>query len=260
LASILSGLGAKVSLAVRSRLLRSFDRSVGEHLTKCLSSNGIGIHEGVGAEQLPSLIGKLSPSCDLVLVATGRYPNTDRLRLSEVGVELTDTGAVRVDEHHCTAATGIYAVGDITGREMLTPVAIKAGRTWADRVFGGAASAPPMSYDNVPSAVFSLPPAASVGLSEEKARQRYGEAIEVNFSRFGPMLYSFLPREQRPQTMMKLVTRQSDGRVLGCHMVGDDAPEIIQGFAAAITAGVTREDLSRTIAIHPSAAEEFVLM
>jgi len=162
-----------------------------------------------------------------------------------------------VDEHSLTAVENIYAVGDCTDRINLTPVAINEGRALADTVFGNKPRL--MSYDNVPTAIFTTPEAATVGLSEEAAREQYGdEAIKVYRSRFRPMYYTLAGRDEK--TLMKLVVHQETGKVLGAHMVGDHAAEIIQGVAIAVKMGATKADFDATVGIHPSSAEEFVTM
>ncbi len=194
-------------------------------------------------------------SADLVMYATGRRPNTRGIGLEEAGVALNDEKAVAVDEWSRSSVPHIYAVGDVTDRLNLTPVAIAEGRALAETLFNDNPIA--VSHENVATAVFSQPPIGTVGLSETEARRRYG-AIDVYRTRFRPMKHTLSGSEER--TMMKLlVDRQSD-RVVGCHMLGADAPEIIQGLAIAVTCGATKRQFDRTIGIHPTAAEEFVTL
>ena len=271
-ATILQGLGCNTTLLVRSQLLRGFDRAIVSHFEDCLAQQGITVvkeHVPTAIKPQPtggyavSLQGADQQTTTLttdacVLFAIGRVPNTDKIGLEGVGIETNSDGSIPVDENHATNVPTIYAVGDVTGRAMLTPVAIKAGRTLADKLF--ASSTRVMSYDNIPTAVFSHPPIATVGQTEETARAAFGDDIEVFESRFAPLIYAPCPPKDKVRTLMRLVVRRSTQRVLGCHMVGVDAPEIIQGYAAAIHAGATKETFDNTVAVHPSSAEEFVLM
>lgn len=272
-ASILAGLGCHTTLVVRSTVLREFDSSLGAHLTEALVAQGVTVHSGAsvtalseGGPDQPRVLSfrdaegeeRRCATDACVLFATGRSPNTAHLNLETAGVHTTESGAIEVNHEHRTSCPTVFAVGDVTGQAQLTPVAIKAGREVADREFGNLPGS--MSYENIPTAIFSRPPVGTVGLSEEQARERYGDDVKVYQARFNPLLYSPLPPEKKVPTLMKLVVRPSNDRVLGFHMVGDDAPEIIQGFAAALKAGVTKTQLDSTVAIHPSAAEEFVLM
>jgi glutathione reductase (NADPH) len=194
-------------------------------------------------------------ACDAILFATGRKPNTRGIGLEEAGVKLAPSGAVVVDHCSRTSVENIFAVGDVTDRVNLTPVAIAEGHAFADSEFGGRPRH--IDHRNVPSAVFGQPPLACVGLTEAEARATHGE-VDIYRSRFRPMKHTLSGREER--TLMKLVVDAKTDRVLGCHMVGADAPEIIQGLAIAITAGATKAHFDRTIGIHPTAAEEFVTM
>ncbi|NBB81770.1 MAG: FAD-dependent oxidoreductase, partial [Alphaproteobacteria bacterium] len=177
------------------------------------------------------------------------------LGLDKAGVALDANGAVKIDEHYRTSADNIFAVGDVTDRIQLTPVAIGEGHALADTLFGGNPRG--ISYENIPTAVFSQPPIGTVGLTEALARQRFPR-VDVYRSSFRPMKYTLSGREER--SLMKLVVDRDTGRVIGCHMLGVDAPEIIQGMAVAMKAGATKADFDRTIGIHPTAAEEFVTM
>lgn len=266
-ASILQGLGCSTTLLVRSRILREFDASLGEHLSTALQRQGVRVHQGAAiqhieggtvafhdAEGQPQEV--TSDAC--VLFAAGRAPNTEGLGLENAGVVLNQGGAIEVDAEHRTSAPHIFAVGDVIGQAQLTPVAIRAGRNVADQEFGPSST--PMSYDDIPTAIFSCPPVGTVGLSEAQAQERHGDDLDVFQATFNPMLYSPCAPEDKVPTFMKLLVQRSTDRVLGFHMVGDDAPEIIQGFAAALKAGVTKTQLDSTTAIHPTAAEEFVLM
>ncbi|KAB2892575.1 MAG: glutathione-disulfide reductase, partial [Kofleriaceae bacterium] len=192
---------------------------------------------------------------DLVMAATGRLPATPGLGLAELGVTLDARGAVVVDEWSRTSVGHIYAVGDVSGRVALTPVAIREGHAFADTVFGGRPT--PVPHDCIPTAVFSQPPAAFIGLPEDLARAR-GVDVTIYATRFKPMRHALTGRDDR--TLVKMVVDTATRRVLGLHMVGDDAPEIVQAAAVAITMGACKEDFDRTFAIHPTAAEELVLL
>jgi len=192
---------------------------------------------------------------DLVMYATGRRPNTKRMGLAEVGVRINEAGAVIVDEWQRSSVPNIYAIGDVTDRINLTPVAIAEGRALAETLFNGNPTK--MDHADVPSAVFTQPPIGAVGLTEERARRECGE-VDVYLTRFKPMKNTLSGRAER--TLMKLVVDARSDRVLGCHMLGPDAPEIIQGLAVAIKCGATKRQFDQTVGIHPSAAEEFVTM
>ena len=194
-------------------------------------------------------------SADVVMYATGRNPNTKRLGLAEIGVETVNNGAVTVDEWSCSSLPNIYAIGDVTDRINLTPVAIAEGRALAETLFND--NPVKMDHANVPSAVFSQPPIGAVGLTEEEARRQYGE-VDIYSARFKPMKNTLSGRDER--TLMKLVVDARSERVLGCHMLGPDAPEIMQGLAIAVKCGVSKRMFDETVGIHPSAAEEFVTM
>jgi glutathione reductase (NADPH) len=192
---------------------------------------------------------------DLVMFATGRHPNSSGLGLDQAGVKLDELGAVIVDRYSQTSVDNIYAIGDLTNRKNLTPVAIAEGHAVADTLFGTSARA--VDHRNVPSAVFSQPAIGTVGLTESEARARYG-AVDIYKSSFRPLMHTLSGRDER--ALMKLVVEQESQRVLGVHMLGEDAPEIIQGMAIAVVMGATKADFDRTIGIHPTAAEEFVTM
>ena len=192
---------------------------------------------------------------DCVFFATGRRPRTVDLGLEAVGVETNETGAIVVNEDFQTNVPSVYAVGDVIDRMALTPIALAEGMILARRLFGSTERE--MSYENVPTAVFSDPNIGTVGLTEEAAREQYGDVV-IYASSFRPMKHTMSGR--REKTFMKLVVDGESERVLGCHMVGPDAGEIIQGFAVALNCGATKTQFDRTIGIHPTAAEEFVTM
>lgn len=262
-AGIFAAAGVAVTEIIRApQILRGFDVEVAAHLAGEMAKHGIVIRPStrvVAVERSGDGYVVVTDSgarieADAVMYATGRVPNTDGLGLDRAGVELNEGGAVLVDERQQTTAEGIYAIGDVTDRVNLTPVAIAEGRALAETLFNGN----PQTVDrrDVPTAVFSQPPVGTVGLTEEAARA-IGE-VDVYKAVFRPMKHTLSGRDER--TLMKLVVDRASGRVRGCHMVGADAPEIIQGLAIAVKAGLTKADFDRTIAIHPTAAEEFVLM
>jgi glutathione reductase (NADPH) len=193
-----------------------------------------------------------------VIWAIGRVPAVEDLGLDRAGVALDAYGFIVTDKYQATSAEGIYAVGDVTGRAQLTPVAIAAGRRLSDRLFGGQPDRY-LDYNNIPTVVFGHPPIGTVGLTEEAARAQYGdEAVTVFRSGFVPMYHALTTR--KPRTDMKLVTVGPDKRVVGVHVIGPGADEMIQGFAVAVRMGATKRDFDDTVAIHPTSAEEFVTM
>ena len=260
-ASILAGLGCAVSMRYRGNLpLRGFDPDLRRRIAASLQQQGIVLHPGALPQQVTKQtdgwqlhVGNGSETTDYLLAALGRKPNTADLGLERVGLELAAGGAVPVDAQLQTAVRGLYAVGDITHRKDLTPVAVAEGRWLADRLFA-ASVRPPPSLQHVPTAVFSLTPAASVGLAEDECPP--GTAVYE--SDFRPMRLAFGTRRER--CYLKLLASPMDGKVLGIHMHGSDAPEIIQSLAIAVTAGLSKDDFDRTMALHPSTAEEFVLL
>lgn len=265
LAGVFRAAGSEVTLAIRGdELLRGFDIDVRSAITSEYRKKGIRILSEIFVRDVDKMKdGSLSLlttsgdtiATDTVLYAIGRTPNTTNIGLAEVGVELSELGAVIVDERSRTKVESIYAIGDVTNRVNLTPVAIAEGRTLVEMLYRGGDGV--VDHREVPSAVFSQPPVATVGCSEQHARDTFGE-IDVYVSSFRPMKHTLSGRDER--TMMKLVVARSTQKVVGLHMVGPDAPEIVQGFAVAIRCGATKKDFDRTIGIHPTAAEEFVTM
>jgi glutathione reductase (NADPH) len=263
-AGIFNALDAKVTQVLRGdTVLRGFDEDVRATLSEEMVRKGIELRtetvvrsiEKGGRGYSLRLAGDETMECDLVLYATGRRPNTDGLGLREAGVALNGRGAVVVDEFSRTSVPNIWAVGDVTDRVNLTPVALAEAMAFVKTEFRGQPT--PMRYDNIASAVFSMPQVATVGLTEAEARARHGK-IDVYLSRFRPMRNILAGRDER--TMMKMVVDRASDRVLGIHMVGPEAGEIVQGFAVALTCGVTKAQIDATIGIHPTAAEEFVTM
>ncbi len=267
LGGVLAALGSEVVMFLRyDRVLRYFDTMLSDHLMRHMSAAGIEIVTsavpraltGAGPYTLELEDGRRCEGFDRVLWAIGRAPNTASLALDRAGLAPTHLGYVPVDEYQNTSVPGIYAVGDVTGRAELTPVAIAAGRRLADRVFGHDRNRR-LSYDVIPTVIFSHPPIGTVGLSETEALQRYpAEPVHVYTSEFVPMFNALT--EEKPVTAMKLVVVGADERIVGCHVIGSGADEMTQGFAVAVTMGATKRDFDDTIAIHPTSAEELVTM
>ncbi len=263
-AGIFNGFGSEVHLVYRGDLpLRGFDDDIRQHMAEALANRGIHIHNGATVTVVrphnKQLAVKLSDGqvimSDQILAATGRVPNTQGLGLEAAGVEMTDREAICVDNNSQTNIDSIFAVGDVTDRINLTPVAIAEGHAFADTLFGQKQRQ--ANHKNVASAVFSQPPVASVGLTEEEARQEHGE-LDVYESRFNPMKNTLSGRNER--TYMKLIVASRGQKIVGIHMVGSDSAEIMQGLAIAVNMGATKEDFDAVIGIHPTAAEEFVTM
>lgn len=264
-AGIFNALGSQVTLVNRSEtLLRGYDRSIVDRLVQISMARGIDFRLNCPFEKVEkaadgSLLvhrGRADPiSADVVLVATGRRPNTDGLGLESAGIELGKGGEIPVDRIGRTSCGSIYAVGDVTDRVQLTPIAIREGQAFADAVFGGKETS--VDYDCIPSAVFSHPPLAAVGLTEGQARDKYGK-VRVYSSDFRPMKNIFADRAERG--LYKMVVDDASDRVVGLHMIGPEAPEILQAAAIAIKARLTKADFDATVALHPSMAEELVLL
>jgi len=263
-ACIFKGLGADVTQLYRGeQILRGFDRDIRDTLADALRGKGLDLRVGLNVSAIEktgtgltlTLDNGDSMDVDEVMYATGRAPNVQGLGLEAAGVEVDRKGAIKVDGYSRTSTENIYAVGDVTDRIALTPVAIKEGAAVAATLFADTPTT--VDYSGVPAAVFSQPEVGTVGLSEEDARAEHGE-VDVYMSRFRPMKYTLPGREER--AMIKLVVDPATDKVLGAHMVGPDAAEIIQGVAVAIKCGATKAQFDATVAIHPSSAEELVLM
>jgi len=195
---------------------------------------------------------------DHVLVAIGRTANTEKLNLESVGVKVDQQGHVIVDEYQNTTAPFIYALGDVCGKALLTPVAIAASRKLSDRVFGGIADSK-ISYENIPTVVFSHPPIGTVGMTEEEAKKHFGaENVKTYVESFVPMYHQLTKRKTK--TTLKMVVTGKEERVVGLHLIGNNVDEMIQGFAVAVNMGATRKNFNDTMAIHPTTSEEIVLM
>jgi glutathione reductase (NADPH) len=263
-AGIFNGLGSKTTVLYRGeQVLRGFDHDVRNFLQQELVKKGIDVRCRTNVTRIDKVAGALRVTlddgtaieCDEVLYATGRRPLTRNMGLEKAGVALDDVGAIKVDGWSKSSVPNIYAVGDCTNRLNLTPVAIREGHAFADTVFGNT----PWMVDHAdcPSAVFTQPPVGTVGLTEERARERYGE-IDIYRETFRPMKHTMSGRSER--TLMKLVVDRKSQMLVGAHMVGLDAPEIIQTLAIAVKLRATKQQVDQTIAIHPTAAEEFVTM
>jgi glutathione reductase (NADPH) len=263
-AGIFAGLGVETTLVYRGpNILRGFDDDVRAHMAGEIEKRGIKVvlgcqHESIEKTDagLVSHLGNgMTLETDQIMFATGRVPHVKGLGLDKAGVELTEHGAVKVDGHSKTTADNIWAIGDVTDRMNLTPVAIREAVAFHETVFKDNPQA--FDYEAVPTAVFSQPPVGVVGLTESEARKACGE-IDVYLTRFRPMKTAFYGDDER--TLMKLVVQASTGRVVGCHIVGPDAPEMIQLAGIAVKAGLTKAQWDATCAVHPSAAEELVTL
>ena len=265
-AGIFNGLGSQVTLANRSEtMLRSYDQQIVERLIQISLAKDIDIRlncsitkiekQDDGSFLVHDNHGRDPQVFDAVLVATGRKANTGGLGLENADVKVNGRGAIIVDDEARTSSASIYAVGDVTDRVQLTPVAIREGHAFADRIFGSENRK--IDYDHIPSAVFSQPPIASVGLTEAEAREQYRD-VKIYSSDFRAMKNIFAHRAER--SLYKMVCDATTGKILGLHMISPDAPEILQVAAVAIKAGLTKQDFDDTVALHPSMSEELVLL
>lgn len=263
-AGIFAGLGSEVTLAYRRDLiLRGFDDDVRRTVEAGMRERGIDIRYHCAPARLERIDGGIDVSFsdessgqyDVVMFATGRSPYTWDLGLEQVGVKTGEQNRIEVDRYSRTSVDSIFAVGDVTDRINLTPVALMEGHAFADTQFGGMDR--PIEHANVPAAVFSQPPVGTVGMTEAQARAKL-DAVHIFRSSFTPMKYTLSGRKEK--ALMKLVVDAGSDRVVGCHVVGPDAPEICQGFAVAVRAGLTKADFDRTIGIHPTSAEELVTL
>ncbi len=263
-AGIFSHLGAETTIVYRGdKVLRGFDEDLRDHLTEAYTKRGIRIVAGHIFTRIEKtaggLTGHLSNSttltADEIMFAVGRAPNTGGLGLDKVGVELGGNGHVVVNEYSKSSVDSIFAVGDVTGRAALTPVAIREGHAFADTEFGGRPRM--VEHTMIPTAVFSTPEIASVGLPEHLARERYGR-LDVYKAVFRPLKATLSGRDEK--MLMKLIVDRESDKVVGCHVLGEDAAEIIQMAAIAVRLGATKADFDATMALHPTAAEEFVTL
>lgn len=267
LAGVFNALGSQTQVVIRKQsVVRSFDAMLGHELMGAMEKDGIEITTRV----IPASVEKSERGLvlhaedartfgpvDCVLWAVGRAPNVEGLESERAGVVSDDRGFIRTDKLQQTNIDHIFALGDVSGREALTPVAIAAGRRLADRLYGGMEGRH-LDYDLIPTVIFSHPPIGTVGMTEDAALAEYGDAVKVYTSAFTPMYYALGDKKQR--SVMKLITIGSEEKVVGCHVIGEGADEMLQGFAVAIRMGATKADFDDTVAIHPTSAEELVTM
>jgi glutathione reductase (NADPH) len=276
LAGVLNGLGVDTHLVVRKhKALRTFDDDISDHLDKEMQRQGITIHRNtMGLSKIEKQEnGKLTgymvtegmdpvADADIILYAPGRIPNVETLNLDKVGVELDGKGYIKVDDFQNTTADSVYALGDVCGKVELTPMAIAAGRRLSDRLFDGKEDSK-TSYELVPTVVFAHPTIGTIGMTEKEAVAKYGESnIKVYKSRFPNLYYGIFQMEsdEKPKTFMKLVCAGKEELVVGLHIIGMGADEMLQGFGVAMKMGATKADFDSSVAIHPTGAEELVTM
>lgn len=268
LTGVLHHLGSDASLVLRGeKPLRGFDEILRDGFMEASQADSLHVVTGFdttrleraddGCINLYSEDGRCLDGYDTVIWAAGREPNTDRLGLENTSIELNPDGSIPTDPYQQTNVPGVYALGDIASEWQLTPVAIAAGRRLADRVFGGMAGRR-LVYENIPTVIFTHPPIGTVGLTEEQAREQHGEAVKIYTSRFIAMDYAMSADKRR--TLMKLVCVGPEEQIVGAHIFGPHADEMLQGFAVAVRMGATKRDFDDTVAIHPTSAEEMVTM
>jgi glutathione reductase (NADPH) len=268
LGGIFSALGTRTTIVLRHDcMVRHFDRMLGESLLTIMRDEGFDIvthalprelrRNAEGALELALVDGRVLGPFDSLIWAVGRAPSTLELGLDALGVRLDDCGHVVTDPYQNTSVEHLYAIGDVTQHAGLTPVAIAAGRRLSDRLWGGQ-SERKLDYENIATVVFSHPPIGTVGMSEQDARALYGDAVKVYTSSFVPMYHAFTRR--RPHAHMKLVTLGTEQKIIGVHVIGEGADEMMQGFAVAVHMGATKRDFDDTVAIHPTSAEELVTL
>ena len=267
LGGVFNALGSDVNIVVRKEgIVRSFDATLGEEVMLAMQNSGIRFDTRVipaSVEKqddglvMTSEDGRRFGPVDCVLWAIGREANSDTLALDAAGVKTDAQGFIPVDKFQATNVDHIFALGDVTGAQALTPVAIAAGRRLADRLYGKMEGRH-LDYRLVPTVIFSHPPMGTIGMTEAEARAEYGDTVKVYLSRFTAMYYAL--GEKKQPSVMKLITAGDDERIVGCHVIGDGADEMMQGFAVAIRMGATKKDFDDTVAIHPTSAEELVTM
>ncbi|MDH5180576.1 MAG: glutathione-disulfide reductase [Gammaproteobacteria bacterium] len=268
LAGVLNGLGSEVSMLLRKdHFLGNFDAMLRETLMEEMVEAGINIMPRISIERVEKVSdGSLTIHCqggvtltgfDALIWAIGRAPNIEPLNLANAGVTTDAQGFIPTDPFQQTNVTGVYAVGDVTGRAQLTPVAIAAARRLSDRLFNNMPDRK-LDYENIPTVMFSHPPIGTIGLTEDEARSIHGEAVKVYQTRFTAMYHALTDHPQK--TAMKLVCIGANEKVVGCHVIGTGADEMIQGFSVAIKMGATKKDFDNTVAIHPTSSEELVTM
>ena len=267
LAGLFQALGTDTTLAIRNEtFLREFDDMLSSELMQAMTNDGVTMAKSFVTESLEKesdgiyatdSSGKRIGPFETVLMAIGRKPETEDLGLDTIGLETDKRGYIAVDEWQETKVSNVFAIGDVTGQAELTPVAIAAGRRLSDRIYNGQVGRK-MEYSNIATVVFSHPPIGTIGLTEAEARKEHGDAVKVFTSSFTPMYEAFT--ERKSKTSMKLVLVGEEERIVGCHMIGRDSDEMLQGFAVAIRMGATKSDFDDTIAIHPTSGEELVTM
>jgi glutathione reductase (NADPH) len=267
LAASFQELGSQVEQFIRKeRLLTNFDAMLGKSLMREVRAQGMiiqeqfiaaAVRESLGRKTLVASDGREFSGFDCVLWAVGRDANVAGLDVGKAGVQLDDNGYVMTDGFQNTNVDGVFAIGDVTGRAALTPVAIAAGRRLSDRLYGGTPQRH-LDYNMIPTVIFTHPPIGTVGASEAEARASYGDAVKVYVADFTPMYHALT--ERKSHTDMKLVCVGPEQRIVGCHIIGGGADEMLQGFAVAIRMGATKKDFDDTVAIHPTSAEELVTM
>lgn len=265
LAGMLQALGSDVTMLLRkTHFLRNFDELMHSTLEQEMKQGGVSIETEFLIASLENtadgivitdVSGKRSKPFETVIWAIGRNPATDNIGLENIGLETDTRGYIPVDEFQRTAVKSVYALGDVTGQAELTPVAIAAGRRLADRIYNSMEGRK-LDYEIIPTVVFSHPPIGTVGMTEHEARKAYGDAVKVYSARFTPMYSVF--SEHDSKTALKLVVQGPEEKVVGCHVIGIGADEMLQGFAVAIRMGATKKDFDDTVAIHPTSAEELV--
>lgn len=268
LAGLMHGLGSRVSILLRKdKLLRSFDHDIHEVVMRSMAQSGIAILPNVALSSLTKNgdilgyrdnNGSGKDGYDCIIWAVGRLASTRELNLGDTGVSVNQRGYIETDEFQNTTASNVYAIGDVTQRAQLTPVAIAAGRKLSDRLFNNQVEAK-LDYSNIPTVIFSHPPVGTVGLSEAAAIEKYG-ADTIKIYKNSVVDMYFAVAEHRPRTLIKLIVQGENEKVVGCHVAGRSADEMIQGFAVAIKMGATKKDFDNTVAIHPTAAEELVTL
>ena len=268
-AGMLSALGTNVTMNIRTEsILRSFDSMLSKNLKEIMTYHDIKIQTGKIPESienagskfiLKTTDGEESELYDTIIWAIGRSPCTENLNLSSASVQTDKYGYIPVDKFQKTNIENIFAIGDVIGKEQLTPVAIAAGRRLSDRLYGGMKERY-LDYEMIPTVVFSHPTIGTIGMTEKEAREKYNNEIKIYTSVFNPMFYALSQDEKKIKTSMKLITQGDDERIIGCHIIGEGADEMLQGFAVAIKNGATKKDFDNTVAIHPTSAEELVTM
>lgn len=268
LAGVLNALGSDVSLLLRGEhFLKTFDPMLRDTLMEEMTNDGVSILSGVSVKKVEKAAdgsltvdfenGQQLTRIDEVIWAIGRTPNSAQLNLAVAGVEHDAHGFISTDEFQNTNVPGVYAVGDVTGRAQLTPVAIAAARRLSDRLFNNQSDRK-LDYENIPTVMFSHPPIGTVGLTEDEARKQHGDAVKVYQTRFTAMAHAFTAHQ--PTTAMKLVCVGAQEKVVGVHVIGQGADEMLQGFAVAVKMGATKADFDNTVAIHPTSSEELVTL